>query len=104
MCLPSSRKGRWLYGLVSQHRRGHSISPLLDLQLQPTWPDLPPFRLFLEISSIFSIATMPPAKAPPYLVYLVFIATFGPLQFGYHLVLGSLLELHLNCISGLELI
>lgn len=27
-----------------------------------------------------------PARVTPYLIYLVFITTLGPLQFGYHLV------------------
>lgn len=30
---------------------------------------------------------MAPRKITPYLIYLVFITTLGPLQFGYHLVL-----------------
>lgn len=31
---------------------------------------------------------MAPGPVTPYLIYLVFITTLGPLQFGYHLVLG----------------
>lgn len=27
-----------------------------------------------------------PGKVTPYLIYLVFVTTLGPLQFGYHLV------------------
>lgn len=30
---------------------------------------------------------MAPGKITPYLIYLVFVTTLGPLQFGYHLVL-----------------
>jgi hypothetical protein len=32
------------------------------------------------------LGTSTPSKVTPYLIYLVFIVTLGPLQFGYHLV------------------
>lgn len=38
--------------------------------------------------------TTPNQRVTAYLVYLVFIVTLGPLQFGYHLV-GQLLHLAL---------
>lgn len=39
-----------------------------------------------------------PGKVTPYLVYLVFITTLGPLQFGYHLV-SSMIYRQAFCIQ-----
>lgn len=39
------------------------------------------------------------SRVTPYLVYLVFVTTLGPLQFGYHLV--SLLPLSISCVANL---
>ena len=35
-----------------------------------------------------------PARVTPYLIYLLFITTLGPLQFGYHLVRNQHADLH----------
>lgn len=72
---------------------GLSYTPLLEHQLE--------FRISLSTSFLplpqsyefdhLLIVIMAPggstrSQVTPYLIYLVFIATLGPLQFGYHLV------------------
>lgn len=46
----------------------------------------------------------PPSKITPYLVYLVFITTLGPFQFGYHLVSKTSLHLVAAALQRLSFI
>lgn len=56
----------------------HSLPSLLPSPKSHEFEDL--------LALIMATGNSASSRVTPYLIYLVFIATLGPLQFGYHLV------------------
>jgi hypothetical protein len=62
--------------------RGTSLLPSTAHSLQHH----PPLSLHEPLILLKMTGQSTPSQVTPYLILLVFIATLGPLQFGYHLV------------------